>query len=49
MIDLAHEAGVMVLKSGRNRVRMLPPLTISKAEIDEGFKRLETACASVKK
>lgn len=47
VIDRAHEAGLLILKSGRNRVRMLPPLTITKAEIDEGFKRLENACAAL--
>merc|ERR1711879_1141574 len=30
-------------KAGRNTMRLLPPLTISKTEIDEGFKRLDNA------
>ncbi len=47
VIDAAHEAGLLILKSGRRRVRMLPPVTISRAEIDEGFKRLESACLSL--
>jgi acetylornithine aminotransferase len=47
VIDAAHEAGLLILKSGRCRVRMLPPVTISKAEIDEGFSRLENACRSL--
>jgi acetylornithine aminotransferase len=38
---------VVVLKAGRNTVRFLPSLTITKAEIDEGFRRFETAIASL--
>lgn len=33
-------AGVLMLKSGRSTLRFLPPLTITKEEIDQGFKRL---------
>jgi len=33
--------GLVVLKAGRNTVRFLPSITISKNEIDEGFKRFE--------
>jgi len=33
--------GVVVLKAGRNTVRFLPSITITKNEIDEGFKRFE--------
>jgi acetylornithine aminotransferase len=40
IIDKARENGVMVLKAGRNTLRFLPPLTITKEEIDEGFKAL---------
>ncbi|MCF6207547.1 MAG: aspartate aminotransferase family protein [Sulfurovum sp.] len=38
---------LIVLKAGRNTVRFLPSLTITKEEIDEGFRRFETALASV--
>ncbi len=34
------DSGLIVLKAGRNTVRFLPPLTISKSEIDKGFERL---------
>jgi len=44
IIKKAFEQGVLVLKAGKNTLRFLPPLTISKEEIDEGFKRLEHAC-----
>ncbi|PTB87931.1 aspartate aminotransferase family protein, partial [cyanobacterium G8-9] len=33
--------GVVVLKAGRNTVRFLPSITITKTEIDEGFIRFE--------
>jgi len=38
---------VMVLKAGRNTLRFLPPLTITKEEIDEGFKALNRAMATL--
>jgi len=36
-----NREGVLLLKSGKNTLRFLPPLTISNQEIDEGFRRLE--------
>lgn len=39
----AFDTGVLVLKAGKITLRLLPPLTITKDEIDEGFKRLEKA------
>jgi acetylornithine/N-succinyldiaminopimelate aminotransferase len=43
VITAAHKHGVVVLKAGRNTLRFLPPLTITKKEIDQGFKRLNKA------
>lgn len=43
LINAARNEGVIVLKAGRNTLRFLPPLTITKANIDEGFVRLEKA------
>jgi acetylornithine aminotransferase len=43
IIGEGFDAGVLVLKAGKNTLRFLPPLTITKSEIDEGFKRLELA------
>ena len=43
----AKENGVMVLKAGRNTLRFLPPLTITKEEIDEGFTALTNALRSI--
>jgi len=44
----AFNEGVLVLRAGKNTLRMLPPLTISKEEIDEGFKRLTNALSKIK-
>ena len=43
VIKTAFEEGVLVLKAGKNTLRLLPALTISKAEMDEGFNRLQKA------
>ncbi len=43
LIQKAHENKVLALKAGGDTLRFLPPLSISKQEIDEGFKRLELA------
>ncbi len=47
IINNARDAGVMVLKAGRNTLRFLPPLTITKEEIDEGFQALESAVSAL--
>ncbi len=47
VINAAREHGVMVLKAGRNTLRLLPPLTITQEEIDEGFKRLYAAVKNI--
>lgn len=47
IINAAREKGVLVLKAGRNTLRFLPPLTITKEEINEGFARLEQAMAAL--
>jgi acetylornithine aminotransferase len=41
------DEGLIVLKAGRTTVRFLPSLTITKNEIDEGFKRFEKAISSL--
>ncbi|MGC9351296.1 MAG: aminotransferase class III-fold pyridoxal phosphate-dependent enzyme, partial [Sulfurovum sp.] len=46
-IKSAMKEGLVILKAGRNTVRFLPSITITKAEIDEGFKRLESALKKV--
>jgi len=47
IVKEAFDCGVLVLKAGKHTLRMLPPLTISKEEIDEGFRRLENALSKI--
>ncbi len=47
VLTMSMEKKLIVLPAGRNTVRFLPALTISKAEIDEGFKRFEEALNSL--
>jgi len=47
IMSAAKENGVMLLRAGRNTLRFLPPLTITKEEIDEGFKALTSALSSL--
>jgi acetylornithine aminotransferase len=47
MISNAREEGVIVLRAGRDTLRLLPALTITKEEIDEGFKALNRALSSL--
>ena len=47
VIKKAFEKRLLILKSGRNVVRFLPPLTISKGEMDEGFSRLSLALQEI--
>ena len=46
IMEKAIKNRVLVLKAGRNTLRFLPPLTISKDEIDKGFERLENVFKS---
>lgn len=46
-IKQCMKEGLIVLKAGRNTVRLLPSLTITKDEMDEGFKRFEKAIGSI--
>lgn len=48
VIKLALENGVLVLKSGKDIVRFLPPINISKKEITQGFQRFEDAILNLK-
>jgi len=47
IISNSFEQGVLVLKAGRNTLRFLPPLTITKDEIDLGFQRLNKALEKI--
>lgn len=48
VIKTLFEEGVIVLKSGKNVLRFLPPLTITNKEIKEGFRRIEIALKRIK-
>jgi len=41
IVSNAMAEGLVILKAGRNTVRFLPSITITKSEIDEGFVRFE--------
>ena len=43
IINIAKQKGVLLLKSGNATLRFLPPLTITKDEIDIGFMALQNA------
>lgn len=47
LIKVAFVNGILVLKAGRNTMRFLPPLTITKEEIKEGFERLKNAFENI--
>lgn len=47
IVSESFNQGLLVLKSGRSTLRFLPPLTITKDEIDSGFKRLENAISNI--
>ncbi len=35
MVDRLHDAGLLTVPSGTHAIRWLPPLNVSRAEIDE--------------
>lgn len=45
--DAREKHGLLLLKAGKNTLRMLPPLTITKEEMHEGFERLEALLDSM--
>ncbi len=47
IINHSREAGLLILKAGKNTLRFLPPLTITKEEIDEGFVLLNSAISNL--
>ena len=49
LVVAARDAGLLLVRGGERAVRMLPPLTVTDPEIDDGLQRLDTAlsaCAS---
>jgi acetylornithine/N-succinyldiaminopimelate aminotransferase len=49
LMTATREAGLLTVVAGDNVLRILPPLTVSKSEIDEAVGLLDTACAAVAK
>ncbi|RUM65709.1 MAG: aspartate aminotransferase family protein, partial [Sulfurimonas sp.] len=47
IINRSRDEGLLVLKAGKNTLRFLPPLTITKEEIDEGFVCLKRVIAAM--
>lgn len=47
IVQEAFKQKLLVLKSGNNRIRFLPPLIITKKEIKIGFRRLYEACKNI--
>jgi len=47
IVNQSFNNGVLVLKAGKNTLRFLPPLTITKEESKEGFKRIEKALSKI--
>lgn len=45
--EAARDAGLLTVVAGQNVLRMLPPLTIGKTEIDEALEVMDRACASL--
>jgi len=49
VVDAARARGVLVNATAKTVVRLLPPLTITEAEIDQAMERLDAALAAVAK
>ena len=46
LLAAAREAGLLLVRGGERAVRVLPPLTVTDAELDEGLGRLDVALAA---
>jgi len=46
LVTAAREAGLLLVRGGERAVRVLPPLTVTDAEIEEGLMRLDAALAA---
>jgi acetylornithine/N-succinyldiaminopimelate aminotransferase len=47
LMTATREAGLLTVVAGDNVLRILPPLTVTKSEIDEAAGLLDTACGTV--
>jgi acetylornithine/N-succinyldiaminopimelate aminotransferase len=46
-VSACHDQRLLAIAAGDNVVRLLPPLTVTPAEIDEAVERLEAACLAL--
>ena len=47
LVAALRDQKLLTVGAGDNVVRLLPPLIVTEAEIDEGVQRLERACAAL--
>ena len=47
LVKAAEDKGLLTVPAGANVVRVLPPLIVSEAEIDEGLAILDQACGEM--
>ncbi len=47
LVEAARQAGLLTVPAGDQTLRLLPPLTVTRAEIDQGLSKLETAIKSL--
>ena len=47
VVRAGYDARVLVVAAADNVVRLLPPLNLTEAEVDEGLRRLDAAAAAV--
>ena len=49
VVDLGFERGLLMLSCGKSVIRIAPPLSISKSEMDEGLRIFEEALTVAEK
>jgi 4-aminobutyrate aminotransferase len=49
VVELGYERGLLMLSCGKSVIRIAPPLSMSKTEMDEGLKILEEALTAAEK
>jgi len=47
LVTALREQHLLAVGAGENVVRLLPPLIVTEAEIEEGVQRLDRACAAL--
>ncbi|MEO1550619.1 MAG: acetylornithine transaminase, partial [Pseudomonadota bacterium] len=48
VVNAGYDAHILTVPAAENVVRLLPPLILSVAEVDEGLNRLERAAKQVR-